>query len=93
MFRAESHSLLLHATAYKVVSPSPVVGPRAFALCLEQQFQAERQQCHAGGMLAVTFWPSQVEQQGPWQRLADLSTNKPKAFTKSSHKHPVKVQL
>jgi len=48
---------------------------------------------HAGGTLAVTFWPSQVEQQGPWQRLADLSTNKPKAFAESSHKQSVKVQL
>ncbi|KAL0018269.1 hypothetical protein WJX79_009042 [Trebouxia sp. C0005] len=44
-----------------------------------------------GGMLAVTFWPSQVEQQGPWQRLADLSTNKPKASAKSSHKQSVKA--
>lgn len=32
-----------------------------------------------GGSLAVTFWPSQVEEEGPWQRLAALSTNKPKA--------------
>ncbi|DBA86705.1 TPA: hypothetical protein ACH3X1_005155 [Trebouxia sp. C0004] len=44
-----------------------------------------------GGTLAVTFWPSQVEEQGPWQRLADLSTNKPKAFTESSHKQSVKA--
>lgn len=33
----------------------------------------------AGGSLAVTFWPSDVEDKGPWQRLADLTTNKPKA--------------
>jgi len=48
---------------------------------------------HAGGTMAVTFWPSQVEEQGPWQRLADLSTNKPKIFTQSSHKPSAKVQL
>ena len=48
---------------------------------------------HAGGTLAVTFWPSQIEEQGPWQRLADLSTNKPKAFTESSHKQSVEVRL
>ncbi len=45
ILRAESHSLLLKTTAHKLVSPSPVVGPHAFALCLEEQSQAERQQC------------------------------------------------
>lgn len=38
-----------------------------------------------GGTLAVTFWPSQVEDKGPWQRLADLTTNKPKQQAVSSH--------
>jgi len=76
------------------------LSPQALLLALvlllsawSEQFQAERQQCHAGGTLAVAFWPSQVEEQGPWQRLAHLSTSKPKPFTESSHKQPVKVQL
>jgi len=74
----------MHATACKIVSPSLVVGPCALALLSLS---------HAGGTLAVAFWPSQVEEQGPWQRLAHLSTSKPKPFTESSHKQPVKVQL
>lgn len=36
----------------------------------------------------MTFWPQHVEQKGPWQRLADLSVNKPKA---KQPLHAVKV--
>lgn len=49
--------------------------------CTQAQKQSHQhwQLSPAGGSLAVTFWPSQVEEEGPWQRLAALSTNKPKA--------------
>lgn len=40
-----------------------------------------------GGSLAVAFWPSQVEDKGPWQRLADLSTNKPRAGKAASSQY------
>ena len=26
----------------------------------------------------MAFWPSDVEEQGPWKRMADLTTNKAK---------------
>ena len=44
-----------------------------------------------GGILAVTFWPSQVEDKGPWQRLADMTTNKPKLQAVSSQSLPATV--
>ena len=44
-----------------------------------------------GGTLAVTFWPSHVEDNGPWQRLADLTTNKPKLQAVSSQTLPATV--
>ena len=44
-----------------------------------------------GGTLAVTFWPSHVEDKGPWQRLADLTTNKPKLRAVSHQSLPATV--
>ena len=41
--------------------------------------------------MAAAFWPTHVENNGPWQRLADLSTNKPKADTTAGTCHLPKL--
>ena len=59
-------------------------------LCFETDLKA----CctiFAGGTLAAAFWPSQVEEKGPWQRLADLTTNKPRTQSDTTRHVPEKA--